>query len=216
MELIIIYLIASFVFNVVLGDKNKQKQKSRDKKNRKLRNNSKAIRPKKETVNQKGNKKRNSIFESLQDELMKIENELNEIDTERRRKMHSRDYIDKDLKEKVRIKDLKKSKNDIPSMSRMKGEVLSTERKISSMREEGYQNLATETISKNAQEEYRRSLYGSDEESPLFDYNYQVIDDREVSDEEPIEIFMENGKEIDLKKMVVIKEILDKPVALRD
>ncbi len=211
MELIIIYLIASFVFNVVLGDKNKQKQKSRKKGSGKLRDNS-------QTTNQKGNinkrqysRKKGSILQSLQDELEKIESELTKIDTERRKNMHSRDQIDGEL----RVKDLQKSKKPADSMSMYKRQVLTTEKKVSSMAEEGYHRLADESISSNAQDEYNRSLYGSDEESPLFDYDYQSIDQGEVT-EDSIEVFFQDGNEIDLKKMVVIKEILDKPVTLRD
>lgn len=61
--------------------------------------------------------------------------------------------------------------------------------------------------------EYELSLYGSDEENPMFDYDYKEI--TSVDDDLELEMFEGSERSLDLKEAIIMKEILDKPLALR-
>lgn len=73
--------------------------------------------------------------------------------------------------------------------------------------------LEPEVLQAQRFKEYELSLYGSDEENPMFDYDYDAINN--VDEDFELEIFEGSKKSLDLKEAIIMKEILDKPVALR-
>lgn len=208
MEILIIYLVITVLINIFSGDKNKKNKDKSTKLKEKRKTRTKISKPKSKR------KKSSSIFSSFQENISNLENELKEIEKKRRREINNRDVIDEEAIRRNLNKKRKKESETFPSYSRMKGDVLTTEKKVSSMREEGYHSLADEKISESDLDEYERSLYGDDEDSSLFDYNYKAIAEEE-SEEEINDVFTQDGQELDLKKMVIVKEILDKPLALR-
>lgn len=73
--------------------------------------------------------------------------------------------------------------------------------------------LEPEVLQAQRLKEYELSLYGSDEENPMFDYDYKSI--TSVDDDLELEIFEDSKRSLDLKEAIIMKEILDKPLALR-
>lgn len=73
--------------------------------------------------------------------------------------------------------------------------------------------LDPEVLHTQMLKEYELSLYGADEENPMFDYDYAAINN--VDEGLDLEIFEGSKRSLDLKEAVIMKEILDKPLALR-
>lgn len=73
--------------------------------------------------------------------------------------------------------------------------------------------LEAEVLHAQRFKEYELSIYGADEENPIFDYDYAAINN--VDEDLELEIFENSKRSLDLKEAIIMKEILDKPLALR-
>ncbi|MDO5028491.1 MAG: hypothetical protein Q4E36_04410 [Bacillota bacterium] len=75
------------------------------------------------------------------------------------------------------------------------------------------EKLETEALQAQRLNDYEISLYGSDDENLMFDYDYNEIN--KADEDQDLPVFQEGSVSLNLREAVIMKEILDKPKALR-
>lgn len=120
----------------------------------------------------------------------------------------------KGIKDPNRAKEIvtKKVSNNNPfKKNKPNYQVLEVEDRTESAR------LQAQTLGAEKLDEYERSLYGDDEDNPMFDYN--LIESDDILDEQLDDFFedliSDNGKTLNLREGIIFKEILDKPLSMR-
>lgn len=120
----------------------------------------------------------------------------------------------KGIKDPNRAKEIvtKKVSNNNPfKKNKPNYQVLEVEDRTESAR------LQAQTLGAEKLDEYERSLYGDDEDNPMFDYN--LIESDDILDEQLDDFFedliSDNGKTLNMREGIIFKEILDKPLSMR-
>ncbi len=120
----------------------------------------------------------------------------------------------KGIKDPNRAKEIvtKKVSNNNPfKKNKPNYQVLEVEDRTESAR------LQAQTLGAEKLDEYDRSLYGDDEDNPMFDYN--LIESDDILDEQLDDFFedliSDNGKTLNMREGIIFKEILDKPLSMR-
>lgn len=195
MELIIIFLVVKAISSL-FSNMNKQDAKSKsNKKDFELRR--KRIEPEKKDYR----KNPNSAYGSLASVLNEVKKSIEEFDEKYNentgdKSINNQKSLDKGLYKFEKNKKSNMAIEDKTSKSKLKPQLLVAD----------------------AMADYERALYGEDHENPMFDYNYSEIENG-FEDEDDLDLvadLFEGEKDaINFKQAMILKEILDKPLALR-
>lgn len=81
---------------------------------------------------------------------------------------------------------------------------------------EDFPNMKAQVLKTDAQREYELTLYGNDSENSMFDYNFKDIDNASFDSEVASNLLSEEKVAFNIRQAIIMKEILDKPKALRN
>lgn len=154
---------------------------------------------------QKSGRNLTSILTEIQKEIERIDGKT-EKPLEEKKKSYAETVVERD----------KKSSYDGHVL---KLQVLKTERqKEIEELYEGMGGLAEDKISISDMEDYQIALYGDSDEDSLFDYDSMEMDAEWETEEGSIimEIIDDKSLPMDLKTGIILKEILDKPISIRN
>lgn len=154
---------------------------------------------------QKSGRNLTSILTEIQKEIERIDGKT-EKPLEEKKKSYAETVVERD----------KKSSYDGHVL---KPQVLKTERqKEIEELYEGMGGLAEDKISISDMEDYQIALYGDSDEDSLFDYDSMEMDAEWETEEGSIimEIIDDKSFPMDLKTGIILKEILDKPISIRN
>lgn len=154
---------------------------------------------------QKSGRNLTSILTEIQKEIERIDGKT-EKPLQEKKKSYAETVVERD----------KKSSYDGHVL---KPQVLKTERqKEIEELYEGMGGLAEDKISISDMEDYQIALYGDSDEDSLFDYDSMEMDAEWETEEGSIimEIIDDKSFPMDLKTGIILKEILDKPISIRN
>ncbi len=205
-------LILIFIVRAIVNFFGASKKRSRNQ-NKKTHYNTQAVPRTPERKNnkvsppqrQKSGRNLTSILTEIQKEIERIDGKT-EKPLEEKKKSYAETVVERD----------KKSSYDGHVL---KPQVLKTERqKEIEELYEGMGGLAEDKISISDMEDYQIALYGDSDEDSLFDYDSMEMDAEWETEEGSIimEIIDDKSFPMDLKTGIILKEILDKPISIRN